>query len=153
MGVMSNSVPPVGVPTPSGMFYGPTATRRKSYLCSSHHRGARRGRDKHEWDRGNVPPAVEYQLFCTSDSNDWFDSNGYYWGFGHREGRMILGTQKERLCMFQPPVNLTDPWHGYPVSPLLNGDDDAPPDDFVQGWIDNNVISRTFGRRIQRGKV
>lgn len=136
------------------MLYGSAASGEKRYLCSNHHWGARRaGGIKHEWDPVNVPPAVEYQLFRTSDSNDWSDTDGHYWGFGHREGRMILGTQKERLCKFPLPSNPTDPWHGYPVSPLLNGDDDAPPDGFVQDWIDNNVISKTFGRRIQRGKV
>jgi hypothetical protein len=30
---------------------------------------------------------------------------------------------------------------------------DAPPDDFVQNWIINQVVTKTIGRRIQRRKI
>jgi hypothetical protein len=151
---MSSGVNPVGVPTVAGLLYGPRAGSGKRYLCSNHHRGARRGGGhKHEWHPVNVPPFVEYRLFCRADDKDWFDSDGHYWGFGNYQGKMILGTNKERLCKFPLPSNATDAWHGYPVSPMQEGDKDAPPDEFIEEWIAKNFISKVFGRRIQRRKV
>lgn len=151
---MSSGVTPIGVATGSGMLYGPRPGKTKRYLCSNHHRGGRRGGGhKHEWHPVNVPPLREYELFCTADDEKWVDTDGHYWGVGDSEGNLILGLSKERLCKFPLPSNLSDPWHGYPVSPMQEGDKDAPPDDFVEKWIADKAISKVFGRRIQRRKV
>jgi len=82
--------------------------------------------------------------------SDWSDAAGHCWGFGAR-GRLELGTRGERLAEFPRTINASDPWHGYPVSP--RDDDDAPPDDLINRWIDSDQIEKAIARRIQRQKI
>jgi hypothetical protein len=132
-----------------GIMFGPNDSG-KTYISLYSHRGTRP--QKHRWDP-SVPPQREYGLFCTSDQGGWQDLSGHYWGFGNLEGTEVIGTQGERLCKFPRTSNEHDPWHGYPVSPLIEGDTDAPPDALVESWLNTQTISRTFARRIQRRKV
>ena len=106
---------------------------------------------KSKW-HPSTPPPMEYDIFCSADYGNWRDLHGHYWGV-HSGGATVLGCLGERLCRFPRTSNAGDPWHGYPVSPLENGDDDAPSDDFVENWIRTGVVSKTFGRRVQRRKV
>jgi hypothetical protein len=136
--------------TSSGIEFGPN-DKGKYYISIFYHRGNNRPGLKNKWDP-DVPPLQEYEIFCYADYGDWFDQHDHYWGV-HAAGNTVLGCQGERLCKFPRTSNRSDPRHGYPVSPMLNGDDDAPSDEFVEGWIVRGVISKTFGRRIQRRKV
>lgn len=132
----------------TGLVFGPDASGKK-YLSAYVHR--RPGNPlKHQWDP-TVSPDMEYSVFCEADTAHWIDNKGNYWGI-HNGGRTVLGTQRERLCKFPKNSNATDPWHGYPVSPKED-EDDCPPDDFVNTWIANNVVTRTVGKRIQRRKI
>lgn len=94
----------------------------------------------------------EYGVFCDADRSDWFDASGHYWGF-HDGGKTELGTQGERICKFPCPSNVTDTWHGYPLSHSLSG---TVPRDLiaaVQSFIDDQLIDKSLGRNIQRGKL
>jgi hypothetical protein len=139
-----------GRATSSGIEFGPNHNG-KSYISIFYHRGNNRPGLKNKWHADVLPPE-EYAIFCHADYEDWFDHNNHYWGV-HSSGNTVLGCQGERLCKFPKTSNVSDPWHGYPISPLLNGDDDAPSDEFVEKWIVRGVISKTLGRRIQRRKV
>jgi hypothetical protein len=136
---------PGGTTTPAGILFGPNDSG-KQYLSTFAHRGGMAG--KAEWV---VPPPTEYDIFCSADAGNWRDVDGHYWGV-HLAGDAIVGSRGERLCKFPYNENERNPWHGYPVSPLLRGDDDAPPDDVVNKWIEDGIISVTKGRRIQRRK-
>ena len=139
-----------GIVMPSGIKFGPT-NKGKWYISVNHHRGAGLQKYKNKWSL-SVPPPMEYAIFCSADDGDWRDVQGHYWGV-HNQGSTILGCRGEKLAKFPCTSNVSDPWHGYPVSPLERGDNDAPPDDFVENWISTGVISKTFGRRIQRRKI
>jgi hypothetical protein len=135
---------------PPGICFGPTNSG-KMYISVYKHRGSGSSEYKNQW-ASSVPPQMEFTIFCSSDDGDWYDAQGHYWGV-HNEGNTILGCGKERLAKFPRTSNASDPWHGYPVSPLDTGEKDAPPDDLVENWISTGVIPRRFGRRIQRRKV
>ncbi len=134
----------------SGIQFGPNRNG-KLYISIFIHRGTNRSKYKNKW-HPSVPPPMEYDIFCKADFGNWRDSRGHYWGV-HDAGSTVLGCQGERLCKFPQTINASDPWHGYPVSPLWDGDNSAPPDDFVEYWIATRVVTNTFGRRIQRRKV
>jgi hypothetical protein len=135
--------------TADGFIFGPNGSG-KLYISVYYHRGSGSSH-KGCWS-DDVPPPLEYEIFCKSDLGKWFDSDGHYWGV-HQSGDTVLGTRGERLSKFPANRNAANPWHGYPVSPLIRGDVDAPPDEVVETWIQDGVVNRTFGRKIQRRKV
>ena len=140
----------IGLATSSGIKFGPNPTG-KFYISINYHRGNNRSALKNKW-HPYIKPPLEYQIFCAADCESWYDTSGHGWGM-HNQGNTIIGTQGERLCKFPRTSNESDPWHGFPVSPMESGDDDAPSDEFIENWISTGVISKTFGRRIQRRKV
>ena len=140
----------IGTATSSGIHFGPNLAG-KFYLSLYYHRGSNRSALKNKW-HPEIKPPLEYQIFCNTDRENWYDSTGHGWGMRSR-GDVIIGVQDERLCKFPYTSNESDPWHGFPVSPMENGDSDAPSDEFIDNWILSGAISKTFGRRIQRRKV
>lgn len=134
------------VALPAGVMFGPTRSG-KMYLSMYIHRGNLRGRS--QW---HIPPGREFTIFVAADDGNWRDVKGNYWGVDGL-GAATIGTRGERLSKFPQTTNKTDPWHGYPVSPLEDGDRSAPSDDLVEMWIENNIVSKTTGRRIQRRKL
>jgi len=137
-----------GNPIEGGILFGPNHSG-KTYLSVYAHRGHRPLKNK--WS-DNITPVREYSIFCTSDDFEWNDPNGHYWGL-HNEGTTILGCFGEPLCKFPATTNEADPWHGYPVSPMKDGDNNSPSDRLVELWLQDAHISRTFARRIQRRKI
>jgi hypothetical protein len=137
-----------GTPVEDGILFGPNANG-KSYLSWFEHRGG--DRRKSQWAI-DVPPAEEYEVFCTSDYGDWVDDSGTYWGVRDAGGRP-LGTRGERVAKFPRNDVPAVPWHGYPVSPGSGRPHSSPPDDLVLRWIGSGFVTRTFGRKIQRRKA
>lgn len=135
--------------TSSGIMFGPTQ-KGKWYISVYKHRGSGSPIHKSCWLH-SVAPQVEFTIFVWSDDGDWRCSGGHYWGLRTQDGSEIepLGNKGERLCKFPRTANSTDPWHGYPV--LTS--EDAPPDEFVEQWLHNRVITRTVARRIQKGRL
>lgn len=138
-----------GTATQDGVVFGPNGTG-KLYISLFYHRDLTRAH-KSAWCRA-VPPPMEYGIFCDADTHLWRDQQDHYWAV-HAGGTTVLGARGERLSKFPCPSNVMDPWHGFPVSPLERGDDDAPADDFVDAWIAAGVVSKPVGRRIQRRKI
>ena len=139
-----------GVAVASGVQFGPTQSG-KVYISLHQHRGSGAPAHKHQWC-DQISRVMEFGIFDTADYQNWCDRDGHFWGI-HDRGQTVLGVRGERLSKFPRTSNSSDPWHGYPVSPLERGDDDAPPDEFVERWIETGAVSKTFGRRIQRRKV
>ena len=137
-------------PTAAGLLFSANKYGKK-YLSSYHHRGKGNQKHKHNWS-SSITPIVECGLFDKADGSKWSDHRSNYWGVIDN-GRIKLGSQGEVICKFPSNHNSRDPWHGFPISPLLRGPEDQPPDDFIEWWIDNQFITKTLGRRIQRGKV
>lgn len=131
---------------PDGHKFGPNASG-KIYISLNYHRSGRT--DKSNWC---VSRQKEYEIFCAADTGNWSDFKGNYWGVGDPEGRTELGTKGELICKFPRTSNTTDPWHGFPVH-RDDHDKHAPPLEFVEQWIALAVVTKTFGRRIQKGKV
>jgi hypothetical protein len=141
-----------GISTQLGIQFGPNGTGKK-YLSYNEHRGNGDPRFKSKW-HPDITPLTEYQIFCNADHGNWYCSQGHYWGvdIDNNNKPKTLGCRREILCKFPHNANPSIPWHGFPVSPE-NGDNDTPPSDFIENWINNGVVSRTLGRKIQRRKV
>lgn len=141
---------PANRATTTGLEYGPTVNG-KMYLSVFKHRGCGNQRHKSMW-LNNISPDDEYGIFCSADAHNWNDESRNYWGV-LEQGKIILGERGERICKFPCPSNDHDPWHGYPVSPKEKGESDAPPDSLVERWIGDNVVTKEFGRKIQKLKI
>ena len=139
-----------GTTTESGILFGPNGSG-KSYISLFYHRPTGAREHKNAWHPSVLPPA-EYGLFDLADRMQWDDEDGHYWAVADG-GTTVLGQRGERLARFPFNRNDHDPWHGFPVSPLERGDDDSPPDGFVEEWIRQGVVTKTTGRRIQRRKI
>jgi hypothetical protein len=135
--------------TSSGLLFPANSTGR-TYISLNYHRGQPTA-DKSTWSE-DLPRTDEYAIFCKTDTEQWSDDRGNLWGLRNNCDD-VLGSREERLCKFPSNNNLNDPWHGFPVSPLLRGDDDAPSVKLVTSWIENRVVTRTVGRRIQKQKI
>jgi hypothetical protein len=144
---LSAPPPPSGTPSAQGIAFGPTASG-KMYVSLFAHRGANPAKS---CSTASTPPHAEYGIFNESDRRAWHDTSGHYWGV-QDGGRTIIGTRGERLAKF-PRTAIPSPWHGFPVSPYARGSVDAPPDDFVEAWIESGAVSKTIGGKIERRKI
>lgn len=142
-------MPASGTPSPNGITFGPNNSG-KLYLSDYRHRGNGDSRFKSFW-LTTVPAWMEFEIFCDSDDKQLADEDGNLFGCLN-DGESEVGTEGEVLCKFWDPRNATNPWHGHPVSPSLRTADELEID-LVQQWIDKQLISRTFGRNIQKAKV
>src|SRR5215472_13444991 len=124
-----------GTPMTSGILFGPSANG-KNYLSVYAHRGSHWG--KSQW---SIPPNHEFGIFDRADQSNWVDNVGNYWGVDGATANAI-GTRGEKLSHFPCTSNAHDPWHGYPVSPLEDGDRASPPDYLVEDWISHGVVTR-----------
>lgn len=134
----------------TGMHFHPDPQRCNQYYISlNYHRCATcdANRDKGCW-APHIARATEYEIFCMAYVNNWCNSAGDYWSF-YQRCETDIGTCRERLCKFPHRSNMTDPWHGYPVSPNMRRGLDAPPAHLVQSWIDAGAVRKVIGRRIQ----
>jgi hypothetical protein len=141
---------PANQATIAGLEYGPTVNG-KMYLSVHHHRGSGSVQHKNVWAI-DISRDLEYEIFCSSDDNDWHDTKSNYWGVLD-QGQTILGGRGERICKFPCTTNDTDFWHGYPVSPKDKGIGDTPPDLLIEKWIEQAIIKKEFGRKIQKLKI
>jgi hypothetical protein len=139
-----------GKATQDGIEFGPTANN-KLYLSLFYHRGNPGNSNKSIWT-DEIKPYDEYLIFVKADDEEWFDDSGHYWGM-RDGGIVVLGKHGERLCKFPHNRKQTVPWHGYPVSPLERGEDDSPPDELADKWLELGAISRVIHRRILRRKI
>ena len=134
----------------AGVVLGPTS-KKKMYVSAYIHRGHRPKSKKARW-RDDLTVAEEFGLFEVADDGGWRCSRGHMWAPGEHEGARRLGTKAERLAKF-PRNTSTAPWHGYPVSPRLDGSRGRPDDDLLEKWVADGVISRTFARRLQADRL
>lgn len=136
-----------GNPAQAGIQFGPTLSG-KMYIAVYIHRGMRP--ERNQW---SIPPDGEYKIFVAADQGNWHAPPGHYWGVQSYHAP-TLGTRGERICKFPMGSNSANvPWHGFPVSPIDDGAGSAPPDSLVETWIQNRVVSKTIGRRIEKRKI
>ena len=137
-----------GTATSDGILFEPI-NAGSHYISLFYHRTGSRS-DKSLW-HASFSPTAEFSLFAEAEIKRWSDTKSQLWAV-HAQGATVLGQRGERLARFPHPQNATDPWHGFPVSPQ-DRESDTPPDDFIDLWIEKNVVSRVFGRRMQRRKI
>jgi hypothetical protein len=81
------------------------------YQALYYHRTNSSNPAKSHW---RLTAADECHTFCESRDYGWTDATGTYWYFSF-DGQPV-GTREEVLAQYPAPQNLTDPWHGYPIS-------------------------------------
>ncbi|MGH9198401.1 MAG: hypothetical protein ACRD1T_22040 [Acidimicrobiia bacterium] len=103
------------------------------YLSLNYHRGSGKGRPgKSLWA---IARNDECHTFSEAEIGKWSDEQGDYWAVS-LDAKVELGKNGERLAFFDAPINIVDPWHGYPVSgrrgsPIHR----RPPDALVGRWL------------------
>lgn len=137
-----------GIAAAAGITFGPTSSG-KHYLSAFSHRNG--NPLKSQWEPGLAPPE-EYGIFVRADDSSSCDGEGNYWGVRDEAGG-TLGTRGERLAKFPKNDMHTNPWHGYPIATDDGIKAHCPPDVLVRAWIDAGVVTRPFGRKIQRRRV
>jgi hypothetical protein len=77
--------------------------------------------------------------------------HGGLW-FISKNGKRVLGTNRERLAFFQAQPGMTAPWHGYPVSGQRpNGVEEKPSEAILDSWSTSKLIDRAVRDKIMRG--
>ncbi len=140
-----------GTSVRAGVKFGPTKKNGKWYLCVNKHRGSGCPKHKAQWQ---IPHTLEYEIFDTSDEENWYDPNsGHYYGV-HNYGETILGSKGERVCKFPCPRNPLDPWHGYPFKkPKKESSKSWIPTNVLDNWLATGAIDTSFYHRILKGKI
>ena len=92
-------------------------------------------------------------MFCAAEANGWRDSRPQLWGL--KPNLDEIGVDGRALAKFPDPTNLTDPWHGYPVSARdpKRQLEHTPERTLVDEWRDSGLISAVQAARMKRGKV
>jgi hypothetical protein len=134
---------------PSGVHY--LSCSGALYLSLNYHRGSGKGRrGKSIWAIGRD---AECHTFCEAEIGKWSDARANYWAVSV-DARVQLGKNGERLAFFDAPVNVTDPWHGYPISGRPGSPTRRrPPDELVGRWLDEGRISYVTYDRILTGRL
>lgn len=95
----------------------------------------------------------ECHTFCEAELRSWQDAKGDYWAISE-DGKIEFGTLSERVAFFDSPQNVTDPWHGYPVSGRKGMPSRRRPPDIIielwhsTGWISYVTYARLIGGRL-----
>jgi hypothetical protein len=95
----------------------PTGRSRLRYQFTPKHHGV--DRNAAQW-LPEMTEEDEFGVFDTADNNELTDSDGNLYGIWRADdGELrMLGTRDELVAEF--PVNQSaEPWHGYPVYPLV----------------------------------
>lgn len=142
--------------------------RGNTYISVNYHQKNGGGRSgKSRWD---IEPQEEFDLFCQADIPDCpekddcqekytcpkvnecpkkrnrrWKSGDYLYSF--RNGaKDIIGKKNERLARFEGNDQLRE-WHGYPIlKPIISND-------LINYWWENNIISESTKRKLQRFKI
>lgn len=138
-----------GKAVPGGISFGPTQSG-KMYFSTNQHRGEPTIH-KSTWSE-EITRDDEFAVFRSADQLICRDLAGNYWGIAGK-GYQVLGTRHERFAKFPATINLTDPWHGYPVSPNRRGEMDAPPDSCIEIWKAADAIDRVWEVRLKRRAI
>lgn len=133
--------------TKDGLVFGPNSKGNR-YIAMYYHRQTRNP-NKSLWDP-SFTVVEEYELFNLSDVNNWSCQAGNKWGILD-DGRRKLGSDGQRISFCPSNGNPQDPWHGYPVSTVSM--DYAVPEEVLQLWETNKVVSSITARRIRSAKL
>jgi hypothetical protein len=100
----------------------------------------------------------EFAIFDTADEHELSDEEGNLYG-GQREGDSLryIGTWHEQVAEF-PFAREGEPWHGYPVYPLVDegpenrrGDRSRPAGTVFSKMVHAGLINRSQRRRLMKG--
>jgi hypothetical protein len=133
---------------PAGVLFASCA--ETSYLSLDAHRAS--SSTRHQKSIWSIKRADECHVFCVAESGRWSDPSGHYWSVAS-DGEPAYGTRGERMAFFSKPVNVADPWHGFPFG-MRRGlaFHRSPPSDLVDQWYhkDKRITYTTYMRIVTR---
>jgi hypothetical protein len=116
---------------------------RKQYTSISKHQSNADNR----WNKW-INMNIERDLFDFADYGNfnkipngnlsWVSHDTNMWSL--EQDRSNVGTAKQQFGFFQHPVNATDPWHGFPMTPFSKGRYIIS-DDLLMRWVSDGVIN------------
>lgn len=120
------------------------------YTSINYHRNHSGQGRKSAW---SVSREYECETFCVAELGTWTDSSGNYWSL-REDCQVVLGTQNQRVAFFGNRSNDADPWHGYPVSGRASVlEPRRVPDEVIERWFSEKVISRATRKRLLTGRL
>jgi hypothetical protein len=147
------------MPTLSEVVVHQTVTRRSEYryLFTPKHHGA--DREAAQW-RPELTLEEEFAVFDLADLHELSDYDGRLYGFEREDddGLRHLGIWDEQIAEF-PCAKEREPWHGYPVYPLLElgpenrrGRKCRPQKLVFEKMVRAGLITRNQCKRLLKGK-
>lgn len=114
--------------------FGPTSNDNFYIPISYHNKTAKNNPNKTKW---KIRQNEQYCVFELSDINNWKcpERNGYFSIV--ENGNVKLGINEEILGFFPEKVNVTDPYHGFPVT----SSDYEISDELINRWKKDEIIN------------
>jgi hypothetical protein len=123
-----------------------TCDGQTGYVAVHYHRTtAPQSPHKSRW---SLSAADECHTFCEAFQCGWSDERGVVW-YITENASTVIGVDAERIAKFPPPVNQSDPWHGFPVRSSGN----RPPLEVVRRWRSEQRIDKVRQNRILREQI
>lgn len=129
----------------NGLF-GPTSKANYYKPVSYHNKTAESNKHKTTWV---LKQNEQYEAFRVCDEQEWLciKNKGLFSILD--KGDVIMGTNEERLSFFPKPINITDPYHGYPV----DSSEYEPSVELVDTWLENEIIDNRIHIKILKGQI
>lgn len=127
-------------------LFGPTTENHYYKPVNYHNKAAAPNRHKTTWV---LNQHEQFEVFRVSDENKWFCKNSKGLFSILENGKLIMGSNEERLSFFPKPINTTDPYHGYPV----DSSEYEPCTELVDKWLDDKVIDDRLHIKILKGQI
>jgi hypothetical protein len=127
-------------------LFGPTSKAHFYKPVYYHNRSAIVNRNKNKWV---LKENEQFEVFRISDESDWLCKSNKGLFSILNNGEIKLGENEERLSFFKKPVNVTDPWHGFPV----NSGEYEPSTELVDKWLKDKIIDDRIHIKILKGQL
>lgn len=126
--------------------FGPTNTGNKYYAVDYHNKTAKTKKGK---NRFILKKSEQYEVFRVADESDWNCPKNRCLFSILDNGNEVLGFMEERIAYFEPPVNIGESWHGYPVF----SSEIEISEELLDNWQQNNIISLKIRKKIGKGEL
>nr|WP_288210439.1 hypothetical protein [uncultured Dysgonomonas sp.] len=129
----------------NGLF-GPTSKNHFYYPVAYHNSIAKKKQEKTIWI---LKKNEQYEAFRVSDEGEWVcnKSEGLFSVLDNTN--VILDVNEERISFFPTPKNVSDPWHGYPVTSY----EYDISDELIDKWLEDKIIDERIHLKLLRRQI
>lgn len=126
--------------------FGPTNKNHFYFPVPYHNSTAARRGEKTTWV---LKKNQQYEVFRVSDEGDWICNKCKGLFSILDNASIVLGINEERISFFPTPQNVSDPWHGYPVTSY----EYDISDELIDKWLENEIIDNRIYLKLLRRQI